>query len=121
MKKKSLPRKFGDPLTNLSPMQPISPIKQQTRIVKEITFTNKTLEHTMLNIVYNNPVLKPCFKRSEEPTAEMLAYHGISVQNRERIIDWVLQVLHALSVETPSTFFAAVSYIDRYLVAKYIK
>lgn len=51
----------------------------------------------------------------------MLAFHGISTQNRERIIDWMLQVLHALNVDSPCTFFTAVSYLDRYLVAKFNK
>lgn len=77
----------------------------------------------MLNIVFNNPVLplNISHKRPDCASLEILNFHGISEQNRERIVDWILQVLHALNVDVPNTFFAAVSFLDRYLVAKYHK
>lgn len=56
---------------------------------------------------------------NDVPTAEMMDYHGISEENRGRIIDWVVQVLNVLNVSAPSTFFAAVTLMDRYFVAKY--
>jgi hypothetical protein len=70
-----------------------SPEKPKPKPHREVNFTNKTLEYTVLNIVYNNPVLPLVnipTRRPDSPSLEALNFHGISVLNRERIIDWIL-------------------------------
>jgi hypothetical protein len=46
-------------------------------------------------------------------------FHQISEENRARIIDWIIQVFRALRVSTHTTFFTAVTVLDRFFLAKY--
>ncbi len=46
-------------------------------------------------------------------------FHQISEENRARIIDWMVQVFRALKVSSYSTFFAAVTILDKYFLAKW--
>ena len=46
-------------------------------------------------------------------------FHQISEENRARIIDWMVQVFRALKVSSHSTFFSAVTILDKYFLAKW--
>jgi len=52
-------------------------------------------------------------------TADKMDFHQISEENRARIIDWMIQVFRALRVSTHTTFFTAVTVLDRFFLAKY--
>jgi uncharacterized protein (UPF0297 family) len=50
---------------------------------------------------------------------DKMDFHQISEENRARIIDWMVQVFRALKVSSYSTFFSAVTILDKYFLAKW--
>ena len=52
-------------------------------------------------------------------TVDKMDFHQISEENRARIIDWMVQVFRALKVSSYSTFFSAVTILDKYFLAKW--
>lgn len=96
-------------------------LNTSNKIGAEVTFPHKNLESALLNIVYNETLNNKQTEtiNSSIPSEDIMDYHDICLQNRERIIDWIIQVLHVLNVTNPSTFFTAASLLDRYLIAKW--
>ena len=84
----------------------------------------RTLEQVILsNIVTSNQIKKSssCTQAQSLKTFSVvdnfLESHGLTKENRERMIDWMIQVFKVFQ-SGPETFFLGVSLLDRYLKTK---
>ncbi|CDW73542.1 UNKNOWN [Stylonychia lemnae] len=57
--------------------------------------------------------------QKQNPLAQAYDFHGISMRNRQNMVNWMLQVMRVLKVASLKTFMISVQIMDKYFIKNY--
>ncbi|CDW84091.1 UNKNOWN [Stylonychia lemnae] len=73
----------------------------------------------VLYIRQNDQKLLKQEKTIQQNVDQVYEYHGLSMNNRQKMVNWMLQVLRVLEVVSTKTFILSVQIMDKYFLRNY--